>query len=75
VGNVTGSVLHLVNIPTTTDVARLHEHLSAVDKQLTLLTGELETKSESQQQNPRGGSKSRRTTPRKPRDTPTGEKD
>ena len=75
VGNVTGSVLHLVNIPTTTDVTRIHEHLSALDRQLSLLTRELETKSESRQQNPRGGSKSRRTTPTKRRDTPTSEKD
>jgi len=39
---VTGGVLHLVSIPTTTDVARLHEHLNAVDKQLSQLTRELE---------------------------------
>jgi hypothetical protein len=39
---VTGGVLHLVSIPTTTDVARLHEHLNAVDKQLLEITRELE---------------------------------
>jgi hypothetical protein len=48
---VTGGVLHLISIPTTTDVARLHEHLNAVDQQLSQLSRELE-----------GGPANRKTT-------------
>ena len=71
---VTGGVLHLVNIPTTTDVARLHEHLNAVDRQLSLLTRELDTKPASRQEKPAGPGKSRRT-PKERIDTTTSEED
>jgi len=57
----TSGVLHLVNIPTTTDVARLHEHLNAVDSQLSRLTRELEKRPANRQSNPSGRGKSRRT--------------
>jgi len=60
-GRVTGGVLHLVNIPTTTDVARLHEHLNAVDQQLSQLTRELEKGTAPVQERPAGRSKSRQT--------------
>jgi len=72
--NVTGGVLHLVNIPTTTDVARLHEHLNAVDRQLSILTRELETKPVSQQEKPPGPGRSRRT-PKEQIDTTASEED
>ena len=49
---LTGGVLHLVNIPTTTDVARLHEHLNAVDKQLSELTRGLENRPASRKKPP-----------------------
>jgi len=71
---VTGGVLHLVNIPTTTDVARLHEHLNAVDSQLSLLTRELETKPGSRQEGPAGPGKVGRTS-KEQIDTTTGEED
>ena len=71
---VTGGVLHLVNIPTTTDVARLHEHLNAVDSQLSLLTRELETNSGSRQESPAGPGKGRRTS-KEQIDTTTSEED
>ena len=58
--NVTGGVLHLVNIPTTTDVARLHEHLNAVDQQLSQLTREIEKGSAPARKNPAGRTKNRR---------------
>jgi len=57
----TSGVLHLVNIPTTTDVARIHEHLNAVDSQLSRLTRELEKRPPNRQSNPSGRGKSRRT--------------
>ena len=73
-GKVTGGVLHLVNIPTTSDVARLHEHLNAVDSQLSLLTRELETKPASQPEIPASRAKSSRA-PTKPLDTPVTRED
>ena len=60
-GKVTGGVLHLVNIPTTTDVARLHEHLNAVDQQLSQLTRELENGPVSRPKDSPGRGKSPRT--------------
>jgi len=72
--NVTGGVLHLVNIPTTTDVARLHEHLNAVDRQLSILTRELETKPDSPKEKPAGPGRSRRT-PKEQIDTTASEED
>ena len=72
--NVTGGVLHLVNIPTTTDVARLHEHLNAVDRQLSILTRELETKPGNRQEGPAGPGKGGRTS-KEQIDTTTGEED
>ena len=74
VSKVTGGVLHLVNIPTTSDVARLHEHLNAVDKQLSLLTRELETPPGTRQENPAGPGKSRHT-PKKQIGSTTSEED
>ena len=71
---VTGGVLHLVNIPTTTDVARLHEHLNAVDQQLSQLTRELEKRSVSRQKNPPGRGKRLRTA-KGPVDPEKGEED
>jgi len=72
---VAGGVLHLVSIPTTTDVTRLHEHLNAVDRQLGLLTRELETKSASRQENPPGPGKSRRGPDEEPIDIASSEED
>jgi hypothetical protein len=74
VSKLTGGVLHLVNIPTTTDVARLHEHLNAVDRQLSLLTRELDTKRGSRQETPAGPRKSSRT-PKEQIDTTSSEED
>jgi len=74
VSKLTGGVLHLVNIPTTTDVARLHEHLNAVDRQLSLLTRELNTKSGSRQETPAGPGKSGHT-PKEQIDTTSSEED
>jgi len=71
---VTGGVLHLVNIPTTTDVARLHEHLNVVDQQLSQLTRELENGPVRRQKNPPGHGKSPRTA-KSPMDPPTSEED
>jgi hypothetical protein len=60
--SVSSGVLHLINIPTTSDVARLHEHLNAVDSQLSLLTRELEGKPDSGPEKPAGRAKSTRTS-------------
>jgi len=73
-GKVTGGVLHLVHIPTTTDVARLHEHLNVVDQQLSQLTRELEKGPVNPQTNPSGRGKSVRTT-KNPVDPRTSEED
>jgi hypothetical protein len=44
-GKATGGVLHLVNIPTTRDVSRLHQHLSTVDSHLADLLREIDRNS------------------------------
>jgi hypothetical protein len=36
-GKATGGLLHLVNIPTTGDVGKLHQHLASVDSHLAAL--------------------------------------
>jgi hypothetical protein len=41
-GKATGGVLHLVNIPTTRDVSKLHQHLSTVDSHLADLLREMD---------------------------------
>ena len=69
---VTGGVLHLVSIPTTTDVARLHEHLNAVDQQLSQLTRELEKGPGPPREDSAGRSTSRRTPKKR---VPTSEED
>ena len=73
-GKVTGGVLHLVHIPTTTDVARLHEHLNVVDQQLSQLTRELEKGTVSAQKKPPGRGKSP-LTGKNPVDSHTSEED
>jgi len=44
-GKATGGVLHLVNIPTTRDVSKLHQHLSTVDSHLAELLREIDRNS------------------------------
>jgi len=44
-GKATGGVLHLVNIPTTRDVRKLHQHLSTVDSHLAELLREIDRNS------------------------------
>jgi len=44
-GKATGGVLHLVNIPTTRDVSKLHQHLSTVDSHLADLLREMDRNS------------------------------
>jgi len=44
-GKATGGVLHLVNIPTTRDVSKLHQHLSTVDSHLAELLREMDRNS------------------------------
>jgi len=61
---VTGGVLHLVNIPTTNDVAQLHEHLNVVNKQLSQLTRELGRVPASRQEDPQRLGTNIRTTPK-----------
>ena len=41
-GKAAGGVLHLVNIPTTRDVSKLHQHLSTVDSHLADLLREMD---------------------------------
>ena len=41
-GKATGGVLHLVKIPTTVDVSKLHQHLSSVDSHIAELILEME---------------------------------
>jgi hypothetical protein len=36
-GKATGGLLHLVNIPTTGDIGKLHQHLASVDSHLAAL--------------------------------------
>jgi hypothetical protein len=40
-GRATGGVLHLVNIPTVSDVKKLHKHLTSVDNHISDLIVEL----------------------------------
>jgi len=74
ISKVTGGALHLVNIPTTTDVARLHEHLNAVDQQLSQLARKLDNGPVSRQKDTPGRGKGPRTA-KDPVDPPMGEED
>jgi hypothetical protein len=40
-GKATGGVLHLVNIPTASDVKKLHVHLASVDTHIAEMIGDL----------------------------------
>jgi hypothetical protein len=44
VGAATGGLLHLVRIPTTSDVGKLHQHLATVDSHIAQLIRELEAR-------------------------------
>lgn len=41
-GRATGGLLHLVNIPTATDIGKLHQHLASVDVHIAELIGDLD---------------------------------
>jgi len=43
----TGGILHLVSIPTSSDVGKIHQHLSSVDKHIAELIRELDSQEES----------------------------
>jgi hypothetical protein len=71
----TGGILHVVSIPTSSDVSRIHQHLSSVDRHIADLIRELEgqpseSAGEDVAQNPPGGRSTATTKPTQPRKRP-----